>query len=186
MKLNTLYFLTSNKGKISEARAILGFPIEIFEHEIDEIQSLNVERIVRKKVQDAFALVRKPVIVDDVSVEVKAWNGFPGPFIKYLREAGGNDLLLKMLKSEKDRTVIVKAAIGFYDGKTIYSFVGEVKGTMAASPRGDKGWGFDPLFIPESLGKTLGEVDGEIKNQFSHRRVALDIFKKFLIQEGYI
>ena len=179
--MKRLCFVTSNKDKVNEAQKILGVPIEIVNFDIDEIQSLDLKKIVEYKVEQAYKKVKKPVFVDDVSFEVKAWNGFPGPFIKFLRQAGGNsfDLMIRMLSSEKDRTVKVTAGIGYHDGrKTHYiegSFIGEI-----VPKRGSKGWGFDPYVIPHGFRKTLGEMGESFKNKVSHRARALRNFKRLL------
>lgn len=99
-----LFFVTGNEGKMMEAQRILGFPIEIVKFDLEEIQSLDLAEIVRHKVLQAYQIVKKPVFVDDVGLYVSAWNGFPGPFVKYLREAGGNELLLRMMRLENDRS----------------------------------------------------------------------------------
>src|SRR3989338_3993072 len=102
--MKKLCFVTSNKDKVDEAREILGIPIEIVDIDIDEIQSMDLKKIVKHKALEAYRRVKKHLFVDDVSFEVKAWNGFPGPFIKFLRLAG-SELLLRMLSGEKDKTV---------------------------------------------------------------------------------
>lgn len=177
-----LYFVTSNKGKVEEAKDILGLPIQIAELELDEIQSLDLHEIVRKKVQAAYQQVKKPVFVDDVGLFVEVWNGFPGPFIKFMRMSGDydNDLLLRMMRHEANRTVIARGVIGFYDGKRLETFEGEVKGVLTAEERGIEGWGFDPIFEPEGRGQTFAEMGNEEKNKISHRKRALEKFKAFL------
>ncbi len=177
---NKLYFVTSNKDKVAEAQAILPIPLEIALIEVDEVQSLDLTTVVRKKTEKAFDVLHKPLFVDDVGFYIEAWKGFPGPFIKYLREAGGNDLLLYMLKHEKNRSVVAKAAIGYHDGKTIEIFMGEIKGVITMNSRGSDGWGFDPLFQPEDSTQTFAEMGSIEKNTRSHRRRALEKFKAFL------
>jgi len=176
-----LYFATGNKNKAREAEKILSIPIEIVNIEIDEIQSLDLKKIVEAKTKAAFEKIGKPVFVDDVSAEFPAWNGFPGPFIKYLYEAGNNshELLLKMLSGQKDKSVIIRAAIGYHDGKTVHVLEGSFKGRLVRR-RGNHGWGFDPYVIPDGYTKTFGELGEDIKNKISHRARALRKFKKFL------
>ena len=179
--MKRLCFVTSNKDKVDEAQKILGIPIEIVNLDIDEIQSLDLKKVVEAKAREAYKRVRKPVFVDDVSFEVRAWNGFPGPFIKFIRQAGNNsfDLLLRMLAAEKDKTVRITAGIGYHDGKKVHVIEGSCMGRIV-SRRGDKAWGFDPYVIPQGYTKTFGELDENIKNKISHRAKALRNFKKFL------
>lgn len=173
--------MTSNKNKVNEAQKILGFPIEIVNFDIDEIQSLDLAKIVKHKVEQAYKKVKAPVFVDDVSFEVTAWNRFPGPLIKFLHRAGNNkfDLLLRMLSIEKDKTVRITAGIGYHDGKAVHVIEGSFIGRIVPR-RGNNGWGFDPYVIPEGYTKTFGELDESIKNKISHRARALRNFKKFL------
>lgn len=179
--MKKLCFVTSNKDKVSEAQKILGIPIEIVDIDIDEIQSFDLRKIVKHKAQEAYKKVKKPVFVDDVSFEVSAWNGFPGPFIKFLRLASNNrhELLLRMLSAEKDRTVKVIAGIGYHDGKKVHVLEGSFTGKIVPR-RGNKGWGFDPYVIPDGHTETLGEMSEAIKNKISHRAHALRKFKKLL------
>lgn len=65
----------------------------------------------------------------------------------------------------------------------IATFEGTVEGTIAKGPRGDKGFGYDPLFIPEGLDKTFGELDGSVKDSISHRGMALNRLKGYLVDK---
>lgn len=174
-----LIFVTSNQGKADEARQILNTPVDIQPLDIDEIQSLDNEKIIRKKAEEAFRLIKKPFLVDDVSMDIEAWNGFPGPFTKYIDQAGGPELLVKMLVAEKNRTAIARATIAYHDGNAIHLFIGEVKGAIATEIRGTNGWGWDPVFIPEGYSQTFAEMTETEKNNCSHRRKALEKFKKY-------
>lgn len=178
--MEQLYFVTSNKGKIKEAEMILGIPINPMNADLEEIQSLDLEEIVKAKAIKAFELVHKPLFVDDVGLYIEVWNGFPGPFIKYLCEAVGSKGLLRMMKDETNRQLVAKAMIGFHDGKEVFTFMGEVEGTLATKPRGEGGWGWDPVFIPAFTEKTYAELTATEKNAVSHRRAALENFKTYL------
>lgn len=177
--MQTLHFITGNKGKAKEAELILGFPLEIVNLDIVEIQG-SYEEIIRHKVRSAFEILQRPLFVDDVSVEISAWNGFPGPYMKYIEKVCGYDVLLKMLKNEKDRRILARASIGYHDGKDIHIFSGEVKGTIAEALRGTNGWGFDVIFIPEGHTQTFAEMGPEEKSKISHRRRALEKFREYL------
>jgi len=179
--MRKLYFATSNKGKVDEAKKIIGFPIEIVDIEIDEIQSLDIRKVAEAKAREAYKKVKSPVFVDDVSFEVEAWNGFPGPFIKFIMIAGNNnyDLLVRMLSAEKNRKVKVTAVIGYHDGKNAHVIEGSFTGKIVPK-KGNNGWGFDPYVIPDGYTKTLGEMGEGAKNKISHRAKALSNFKKFL------
>lgn len=185
--LEKLIFVTSNKGKAQEAQEILDFPIQIIHLELDEIQDMSLEKIIHKKAQAAYEIIKKPLIVDDVGFFVEAWNGFPGPFIKYVGKAGEelNNMVLKWISLEENKRVVVKAAIGFHDGNSVRVSQGEAWGTIVP-PRGKKGWGFDPIFVPDGYTLTWAEMTSDVKNTISHRGRALEKLKMFLIENEYI
>jgi non-canonical purine NTP pyrophosphatase (RdgB/HAM1 family) len=183
MKLQKLTLVSGNKNKAGEIGRILDIPIEIKEIELDEIQELDVEKVAMHKLKQAFEIIKKPVIVDDVSLEVKAWNGFPGPLIKWLLKASGGEnarVMLKMLEGVKDRRVTAKLAIGFHDGTSPRIFIGEANGTIAEEITGDNGFGWDPVFIPEGFDQTFAQMDPHTKDSVSHRGRALAQLADFI------
>lgn len=177
--MKDLYFVTSNIGKADEAKLILNMELKIASLELPEIQSLNMEEIARQKALKAFELVHSTLFVEDTGLFIKAWNGFPGPFIKYLKDSVGNDGILNMLKGETNRVAIARTAVAFYDGRDLKVFTGEVEGEISKTQRGDS-WGWDPIFIPKGSELTYAELSKEGKNKVSHRRKAFDQFKVFL------
>lgn len=180
--MDKLFFTTGNKGKAREAQQILGIPIEISDVELDEIQDLDLKKIVQHKLIQASEKVKAPVIVDDVALRLDAWNGFPGPFVKFLHVAsnGNNQLILKMLKSEENRNGTLIATIGYHNGRESHFFTGELRVTIATKERGANGWGLDPILIPEGSNRTYAEMTEDEKNEDSHRRRALEKLKDFL------
>jgi non-canonical purine NTP pyrophosphatase (RdgB/HAM1 family) len=180
MKLNNITVVTGNKAKAEEIGRILGQEIEIASLDLDEIQEIDLGKIAIHKLNQAFEILKKPVIIDDVSFEVEAWNSFPGPLIKWILKAGGPELLLKMLEGEKNRNATARLAIGFHDGEKPYIFFGEAKGVIANENRQENGFGFDRIFIPEGHDKTYSELDPKIKDTISHRADALKKFRDFL------
>ncbi|MCX7616017.1 MAG: hypothetical protein N2Z68_01330 [Patescibacteria group bacterium] len=124
-------FITGNKNKVLEARQILkNFEIKQRTLNLSEIQSLKVEEVVKEKAKEAFKIVKKPVLVEDTSLEIKAWNNFPGALIKFLLESVGAQGIIKMLSGEKNRFAVAKTALGLYDGKNLKVFVGKIEGTI--------------------------------------------------------
>ena len=151
MKLDKLTLVTGNKAKAGEVERILNIPLNVESIDLDEIQELDLEKVALHKLNQAYEIVKKPVIIDDVSVEIKAWNNFPGPLIKWLLKAGNNgdaSTLLKLLENETNRGAVAKLAVGFHDGKEARIFIGEVRGKTALEIKGENGFGWDPVFIP--------------------------------------
>jgi XTP/dITP diphosphohydrolase len=182
MKLPSITFVTGNESKVREVSRILDIPLEIKEVELDEIQELDLEKVALNKLNQAYEIVKKPVIIDDVSVEIDEWNCFPGPLVKWMLKGGEGEagLVLKMLGSEKNRKATAKLAIGFHDGKIPYIFIGEAKGRIATEIMGENGFGWDPVFIPEGFDISYAQMDPKEKDKISHRGKALAKFKDFL------
>jgi len=177
--MKKIYFATGNKGKAEEAEDILGLKVDIADIELDEIQSMNLEIIVEHKVRQAYQVLKAPVFVDDVSVEFEIWKGFPGPFIKYLQQLS-NDLILYMMRNETNRRVNLIATIAYHDGVKIHFFTSKIKGTIATEVRGARGWGFDPILIPEDQKLTYAQMSLQEKNSHSHRTIAMNKLRDFL------
>ena len=180
--MKSIVFVTGNKHKIKEAEEILHIPLETADIDLEEIQETDLEKVALHKLQQAYERIRKPVMVDDVGVYIHAWNNFPGPLIKWVvkaKEPSGS-LILKMLQGEKDRTVTVRLAVGFHDGKMPHLFFGEIQGTIADKMRGDNGFDWDKLFIPDGQTKTYAQMSPEEKNTISHRKIALTKLENFL------
>ncbi|PIR80206.1 MAG: non-canonical purine NTP pyrophosphatase, RdgB/HAM1 family [Candidatus Levybacteria bacterium CG10_big_fil_rev_8_21_14_0_10_35_13] len=178
--MKKIFIATTNKGKVEEISEMLKIPLGFAKLELDEVQSMDLEYVARKKVEKAFKILKKPVIVDDVGVYFKAWNEFPGPFVKYVHNLLGNKKVLKLFQKEKNRNVVVRCAVAFHDGRKIHTFLGSVNGTLALREKGSWGWGFDPIIIPSGYFQTFAEMGVKKKNLVSHRGKAFKKLKKFL------
>lgn len=177
--MKKIYFATGNSGKADEAQKILGLEVKIADLELDEIQELDLKKIVRHKLTQAYEKLKFPVIVDDVSLELDAWDGFPGPFVKFMHK---NDTghFLHIIRNETNRNATLIATIGYHDGAGAHFFTGKLRVMIAKKSLGENGWGLDPILIPEGKKLTFAQMpDGE-KNSDSHRARALKMFKKFL------
>lgn len=176
--MTKLYFATSNRNKLREARKILGMKISQLKTRIVEPQLWSIKAVSKEKARQAYAAIKKPVFVEDTAIYIRGLNGFPGPFIYWVRKTIGNKGLLKLMKGVKNRKAEAKTVITHCNGKSYKQFVGSVKGRITNRERGG-GWGFDPIFIPNGYDKTYGEL-GEKKNEVSHRAKAFKKFKKWL------
>lgn len=183
--MQEITFVTSNKDKVRETQQILQFPLAISHVDLDEIQELDLEKVASHKLDHAYNALQKPVMIDDVSVVIHAWNTFPGPLIKWVLKAsnGTPEMLLKMLEGEKNREATATLAIGFFDGKIKKIFYGQIEGTIGFAISGENGFGWDKVFIPKGYSQTLASLSVEEKNGISHRRLALDKFKDFVLHE---
>lgn len=106
--------------------------------------------------------------------------GLPGPLIKWFLKTVGNQGLYEIAQKFGNDQTEAKVVIGFAKNREeIYFFEGSLKGKIVA-PRGDQGFGWDPIFIPEGFTKTFAQMSAEEKNQISMRRIALNKLKEFL------
>lgn len=175
--MDKIVFVTSNENKAREASLILGRAVEHQKFDVDELQSMDLRVIVESKTRQAYAKLQQPVMVEDVSLEIKKWNGFPGPFIKWLHERMGYEQFCAILG--EDRRADWRVMYGYYDGKQLLVADACVSGTIAEKPR-TGGWGFDVIFIPDGQEKTLGELGPEGKIPYSARAKALSALQSLL------
>jgi inosine triphosphate pyrophosphatase len=139
--------------------------------ELEEIQSLDLQAILEHKLRQAYAEVGSPVIAEDVSAELASLNGLPGPFIKFFGQRLGSGALYTLSKVANDR-VAIRCLAGYYDGQKLLFGEGVLRGTITA-PRGENGFGFDPVVVPDNqpagAQRTVAEMTAEEKNAISHR-----------------
>jgi non-canonical purine NTP pyrophosphatase (RdgB/HAM1 family) len=167
--------VTGNPNKLREYEALLPAHNQIAfttrALDLPEIQSLDLEKIIREKLLAAYAEIGGPVVVEDVSAGLGSLAGLPGPFIKFFEQRLGSDALHQISRAESDVATII-CAIGYYDGQIMSFSEGRLVGRVVA-PRGDGGFGFDSVIIPEGETRTLAEMTAAEKNAISHRAQAI-------------
>lgn len=180
-----LYFLTKNKHKIQEAENILNKynisvnPIPPNVEKI-EIQSANLEEIVNYAALHAIKQNICNFFVEDAGLFIDSLNGFPGPYSSYVFKTIGNVGILKLMERESNRRAYFQSTVGLCFNGELYLFTERVYGLIADEMRGDKGFGFDPIFIPDGYDKTFAEMDINEKNHLSHRGKALRKMAMFI------
>jgi XTP/dITP diphosphohydrolase len=147
-----------------------------------EIQSDDLETIAKTRVSDAVKKCGLHVIVEDAGLFIKALKGFPGPYASYVYKTIGNEGLLKLMENKIMRNAYFESVVAFYGPKEKepLCFRGRVDGRISLEVRGDGGFGFDPVFIPnEGDGRTFAEMKITEKNVLSHRARALNNFAQW-------
>ena len=188
----SLVFATNNEHKLSEIRAIFANTLHILSlADIDchddipenadtlEGNALIKARWVKEKYgYDCFA--------DDTGLEVCALGGRPGVHTaryafpdRHDPEANTQKLLAE-LKDKNDRSAQFRTAIALIKDGEEHVFEGVVRGEIATEKRGNEGFGYDPVFIPEDTGRTFAELGTEVKNKISHRARAVARLVDFL------
>lgn len=178
-------FVTSNPGKAREASHFLGRPVVAAPLDLPEIQSLDFVEVVRAKAVAAAAELGRSVLVEDSGLEVRAWGGFPGPMTKWITLGPlGQEGLARMLDAFPDRsaTAVSALAIASPSDRTeeVLVAVGRREGSLAPSPRGAGGFGWDVLFVPDGATRTYAEMPAGEKNLDSHRARAFAALREAL------
>ncbi len=181
----TVRVISKNPGKLREIRLVLakfGFGVEAVEEKKLEVQSESLEEIAKIAAEHLLGRVPEPFIVEDSGLFIASLRGFPGPYSSYVHRTIGCEGILKLMRDIEDRRAkfICVAALGF-EG-SVHIFKGEVEGTISYEPRGQGGFGFDPIFVPLGYSKTFAEMTLEEKTSLSHRSKALKPLAKFLLQ----
>ncbi len=176
--MKSIIFITSNPGKAKYLSDYFHLPVDYQKLNLPEIQSLDLREIAADKARRAYALVQRPVLVEDVSLTFLGLKKLPGPLIKWFFESLENKGLCSLVKS--DRRAVAEVAFGYCDGKSVHVFTGERNGKIALRPRGNKNFGWDPIFIPSGYNKTWAEMTSDEKHKTSMRKLALEKLNLFL------
>jgi XTP/dITP diphosphohydrolase len=176
--MKTLYFITSNKGKIREATEKLrplGFSVVQKDLGYPEIQADSLEEVAQQGIKHVQAKFYQAFMLEDAGLFIDALQGFPGVYSKYVFFTIGLPGILRLLDGMENRKAVFRSVYAYSEpGKGPVIVVGACKGTISIEQRGGHGFGYDPIFIPNNEEKTFGEMTIEEKNRFSHRAKALE------------
>lgn len=192
MMKRKLVFATNNAHKLEEVVAILGDQVELL-----SLNDIGCQADIPETAEtlEGNALLKSSYIyknyhldcfADDTGLEVEALNGAPGVYSARYAGGEGHDAQANMLKllheldGKENRKAQFRTAISLIlDGKE-YLFEGVIKGEIIKEKRGDSGFGYDPVFMPEGYDRTFAELGNDIKNQISHRALAVQKLCEFL------
>jgi len=184
----TINFVTSNLGKLREFKHIIEPEIKVNHIKLSylEIRSDNPEEIARMSAEMLANKLKKAVVVEDSGLFIKALNDFPGTCSAYIHKRIGLKGIIKLMEGIKDRTCFYRSAVAYCEPrKEPISFLGEEKGKVAESIRGNFGFGHDPIFVPGGSGKTYGEMEN-IEEVKKFRRRAAVMLRDYLLKEKRI
>jgi XTP/dITP diphosphohydrolase len=189
--MTTIIFATNNRNKAEEIRSVTGnrFNIVTLEDagiDIDIPEPYDtLEANAVEKATTIYRLSNTNVFSEDTGLEVEALNGEPG--VKSARYAGdGRNFqanihkLLENLQPHRNRKAQFRTVICLLWNGGQHLFEGICEGEIISEQKGEKGFGYDPVFVPAGSDKTFAEMTVEEKNRYSHRRKATDQLVAFL------
>ena len=184
-KMNTLYFITGNQGKVKEAKEKFTIiDLELIKKNIGypEIQTETLEEVVQYGVKDIIErMPNQAFILEDAGIFIDSLKGFPGVYSSYIYHTIGLEGILTLMSDKRDRKATFKSVYGYVTKEgTTTMFIGECEGQITNEMIGNKGFGYDPIFIPKGSEKTFAEMDIEEKNNYSHRGKSLNKLIKYI------
>lgn len=198
MKNKRLVFASGNPDKLIEVREVLSkLDVEIVgtkelgleKFEVDE-DGETLHENAFKKAYELYQQVKLPVFADDTGLFVPYLGGAPGVYsARYSGEgatyASNRAKLLKELASAEkdDRAAYFMTVIAYYDGVNKYFFEGRIDGRITEKEIGERGFGYDAVFLPDGYTKTFAELSLEEKSEISHRARSLFQFRNFLASD---
>ena len=186
-----LVFASNNQNKINEIKSMLPKSIELLSlKDIGCIEDIpeTAETIEGNAILKANYITEKynlPCFADDTGLEVEALNGEPGVYsARYAGESKNSDdnmnKLLDNLKDKSNRNANFKTVIALNIDNNQYLFEGIAKGKIITEKKGEKGFGYDPIFVPEGFSTTFAEMEMSEKAKLSHRGIATRKLIEFL------
>ena len=191
----TLVFASNNEHKIKEIKSLLGNSFTLLSlHDINIREDIpeeepQIEGNALAKARYVFNVSGLNVFADDTGLEIAELNGLPG--VHSARFAGENkdssaniEKVLSLLGNTENRRARFRTVIALILDKKEYLFEGIVNGTIIKEKRGIEGFGYDPIFLPDGKTRTFAEMELSEKNTISHRALAFEKLKKFLVNYG--
>ena len=169
-----IFFITSNAHKFSEAQKLLkkcGISIKRKNLHLEEVRAQECSEVAKACAIEAYKRIRKPLFVEDSGLFIKSLNGFPGVYSASVLQKIGLRGILALLKGKR-RDAEFMCAICYVDNSKLVQICKRCKGKISKMPSGRKGFGYDPIFVPQG-GKLTFAQDEKTKAELSHRTAAL-------------
>lgn len=161
--------VTGNPGKLREVERLLGYRPKHAGLDLPEIQSLDILEVLRAKAEAAWRRLARPLVVDETGLSLAALEGFPGPLVKWMLAAVGAAGIARVAHRLDDPRATACCALLYRDAERELVARAEVQGRLTAEPRGDGGFGWDPIFVPDGQDRTYAEMSAGEKDRCGHR-----------------
>ena len=178
--------VTGNANKLREAERILGVDLRSEAVDLPEIQSLDLEEVLREKGEEAWRRLGRPVVVEETGLELDAFGGFPGPLIKWMLQAVGAEGISRAALALGEARAVARCALLYRDAEQTVLAEGAVAGELVAVPRGEQGFGWDPVLVPDGESRTFAELDPDEKDRLGHRGQAWRALEGRLVERGIL
>jgi len=184
-----ILFATGNENKIIEAREVLeplnhtveGLIINGKRPDFDEPKHLGLTAVAQAKIEQALSLIQgtslegSAIFVEDSGIFLDAFSEWPGAASSDVEQKLGLAGIIEKVNEAGDRGAEYRAVAILSDGTNQWQSVGVCRGTISTELRGNHGFGYDPIFIPDAGdGRTFGELESHYKNEMSHRKQAVE------------
>lgn len=179
----SIYFITGSKNKLQEIKAIVP-EIEQLDIDLPEIQDIDAHEIVKAKLKEALKHRENALIVEDTSLYLNAIKGLPGPLIKWFLKTIGNEGLVEIAEKLGNSKAQAKTLIGYAKNADEVEFFEGVINGQIVQPRGESGFGWDTIFLPDGHKLTFAEMGSEEKNKLSMRKIAASKLEEYLTQSS--
>ena len=190
-----ILFHTGNKGKFLEASGLMmsrGIRLELLSDlksgiRVIEPQMNAFNEVATSKLRQVLEQIGDEfdddwIMVEDSGLLIDELGGFPGPYSSYVYSRIGPNGILRLMDGVGTRNARYTASLSVWNGNEIQSFEGFCEGIIALEPKGDQGFGYDPIFIPiEGDGRTFSEMTKLEKSRLSHRANALNILSDAML-----
>lgn len=147
----------------------IGGGLEAVSVDLPEIQSLDLAELLEAKAEEAWRRIGRPLVVEDVSLELAAFNGFPGPLVKWMLQALGAEGMARAASTLGDARATARCGLFYKDAERTLRVEGVAEGRLITPGRGEHGFGWDPVFLPVEGNRTYAELVGAEKLAISHR-----------------
>lgn len=161
--------VTGNRNKLLEAERILGCELESHAVDLPEIQSLDILEVLRAKGDEAWRRLGRPLVVEETGLELPSMGGFPGPLVKWMLEAMGAEGIARTAHGLGDPRATARCALLYRDAEGEVIAEGTTPGRLVLEPRGEGGFGWDPVLVPDGEERSCAELSGEEKDRLGHR-----------------
>ncbi|WP_316157934.1 non-canonical purine NTP pyrophosphatase [Cupriavidus sp. BIC8F] len=175
-------FMSGNAHKITEVQRILtpvGVEVVPVSRKIEELQTEDVDSLVRDKLAKAFQAIGRPLFVEHTGLYLSGLNGLPAGLTQIFWDRLQANRFADLVAGLGDAKVTAKTILGYCDGREIHIFEGAIDGTVPRKPAGPPDFQWDCVFVPDGSTRTFAEM-GAAKDDISMRRKALDLFAAHL------